>query len=82
MAAEFVCIFPVAAFLRLELLFIAKIQQCIHVAISQEYDIAASSSVAAIRSAFRRILFSTETRHAVAAIACLDTDLCSIDKHE
>jgi hypothetical protein len=59
-----------------------QVVQGVDAGIDVEDDVAAATAVAAGRSAARDIFLAPKGDDAVAAVACLDKDACSIKKHK
>src|SRR6266496_2304973 len=69
--AAFVALGASPAWLGLELLLVAEMQQGIEVLISLKYHIAAAAAIAAVRATTINIFLMPKTDRAIAAVACL-----------
>ena len=80
-SAVLIAAFALSAGLGLEQAAKTKVDEGVDVAVSDENDVAALTAVAAVRSALGDELFMPETAHAVAALAGLYKNSCSVYKH-
>ena len=69
------------AVLGLEFISETEIHQGIHAAVRHKNHISAPAAVAAVRAAGRHIFFPAEGHGAVAAVAGLDFNFCTVYKH-